>query len=137
MGIDYGTKKVGIALSDAEGRLAFPKVILPNNTDLVAAVTEIVTREGAEFVVVGESLDLSGMPNDLMREIRRFSEALTEATGLPVAFQKEFMTSVEARRPTDGKKGLHARKTKTPKQGNVDASAAALILQRYLDANRK
>lgn len=137
IGIDYGTKKVGIAVSDIEGRMAFPKVILPNTKDLVAAVAEIATSEGAGFVVIGESLDFSGMANDLMSDIRRFSDALAEATGLPVAFQKEFMTSVEARRPLDGKKALVARKTKEAKQGNVDASAAALILQRYLDVNRK
>lgn len=133
LGIDFGSKKVGIAVSDTGGKIAFPKEILKNDAKLLAAVTKLCKSEGIDEIVIGESLDFAGTPNLIMPAIRKFADHLREVAQLPVAFQKEFMTSVEARRPLDGKKVNDARKTKKAVQGNVDASAAALILQRYLD----
>ncbi len=133
MGIDFGTKKIGIAVSDTEGKFAFPKSILKNDPSLISAIKKLCEAETVGRIILGESIDFSGQPNAVMPEIHAFKQRIEEATGLPVVFQKEFMTSVEARRPLDGKKSLAARKVKKENPGNVDASAAALILQRYLD----
>ena len=67
LGIDYGHKKVGLALSDEGGRFAFPHNTWPNDKFLVGKIKELCARK--DWIVVGESLDLSGRPNPLMREI--------------------------------------------------------------------
>lgn len=119
LGIDYGTKRIGFALSDQNGRIAFPKEVVKNNGELFRKITEVIKAEGVSEVVVGESLDFAGLPNPLMKEIDFFVAKLERKFKVPVHLEKEFLTSVEARRYGEG--------------GQVDASAAALILQRYLD----
>ncbi|PCI21385.1 Holliday junction resolvase RuvX [Candidatus Wolfebacteria bacterium] len=120
LGVDYGSKKIGIAHSDENGSLAFPHSILPNNDSIIDAFREIIKEEDISTIVIGESLNDSGDPNIIMKEISTFKEILEKEFGLPVELEKEFLTSFEARRFQSGKK-------------EVDASAAALILQRYLD----
>ncbi|MEK7115527.1 MAG: Holliday junction resolvase RuvX [Patescibacteria group bacterium] len=122
LGIDYGTKRVGLALSDEEGRVAFPKMILENNPQLIEKLKIFASENKAEGIVVGESLLSTGEENKIMAEARAFAERLGKGAELPVFFEKEFFTSVEARR--------HQEHTE------VDDSAAALILQRYLDRQK-
>lgn len=134
LGVDYGTKRVGIAISDENGKLAFPKVIIPNNSELFNKITEIIKTEQIGEIVIGESLDLSGDENKVMDSIKIFVKELL-ALGKPIHFQKEFFTSVEAR-GREGKEKYNARKVKKAeniKTKKIDDSAAALILQRYLD----
>ena len=87
--------------------------------------------------MVGESVDFSGKLNALSGRIEVFILELKEKFDLPVHKQKEFLTSVEARRSQNSKKDFNSpqshSKVKQIKSGRVDASAAALILQRYLD----
>jgi RNase H-fold protein (predicted Holliday junction resolvase) len=86
--------------------------------------------------VLGESLDLSGQKNEIMQEIEIFKKNLAELR-LPIHYEKEFLTSVEAR-GRSGKEKNNARKTKTKTtKTKVDDMAAALILQRYLDKINK
>lgn len=132
LGIDYGSKRVGLSLSDDGGTLAFPYKILPNNTELVDAIHNICGEEGVAALVVGESHDLSGSPNKIMGSIEEFKRNLEGELDLPVYFQLEFMTTLEAR-GREGKEQNNARKSSKDKQSAADASAAALILQRYLD----
>ncbi|HTE48579.1 MAG TPA: Holliday junction resolvase RuvX [Candidatus Paceibacterota bacterium] len=137
LGIDYGTKRIGIAISDDNGTLAFPKEIVGNDANTFARLGEIIEREKISAIVIGESVDFSGKLNALSARIDVFILELKERFGFPVHKQKEFLTSVEARKSKDGKRTLspsqaHSR-IKQIKSGRVDASAAALILQRYLD----
>ena len=136
LGIDYGSKRVGIALSDEEGRIAFPKEILPNDLSLVETIDNLCEKENVSAIVIGESHDLSGQPNKIMGSIEEFERNIEAELDLPVYFQKEFMTTVEARGRA-GKKMNDARKIKKVKQKKSDASAAALILQRFLDKNNQ
>ncbi|MEK7128233.1 MAG: Holliday junction resolvase RuvX [Patescibacteria group bacterium] len=119
LGIDYGTKRIGFAVSDANGVLAFPKEVVKNNGELFPKIAEIIKTEEVSEIVVGESLDFAGLPNLLQKEIDFFVDKLKKKFALPVLLEKEFLTSVEARRYED--------------EGETDAKAAALILQRYLD----
>jgi putative holliday junction resolvase len=123
LGIDYGSKKVGLATSDDEGKLAFPCMITDNNKTLMADIREIVRGMGIGAVVIGDSIDQNGKPNEIMKEVRSFAVRLEDELDLSVHFEKEFLTSVEARR-------MQAHHI-------VDDSAAALILQRYLDRVNK
>ena len=132
LGVDYGTKRVGLALSDEGGVMAFPYKVLKNEKTLVDDIHNICGTENVNAIVIGESLDLSGQPNKLMDSIKLFANQIHKALNLPVNFQQEFMTTVEARGRA-GKEVNDARKTTKGDQAAADASAAALILQRYLD----
>ncbi|MFA6999610.1 MAG: Holliday junction resolvase RuvX [Candidatus Paceibacterota bacterium] len=132
LGVDYGSKRVGLALSDDEASFAFPYKIIPNNMELVDAIHNICGTEEVGAIVLGESHDLSGAPNKIMGSIEEFKRNIEAELDLPVYFQKEFMTTVEAR-GREGKSVNDARKIKKVEQKTADASAAALILQRYLD----
>src|SRR3989344_5777101 len=147
LGIDYGTKRIGVAISDENGALAFPKEIILNDINTLKKFSEIIEKENIKELVIGESVDFSGKLNALSARIAVFILELQEKFKLPVHKQKEFLTSVEARRyenlggqarnSKNIKRGLNLSqahsKVKQIKSGRADASAAALILQRYLD----
>lgn len=120
IGIDWGKKRVGVAHSDEDGVVAFPLRTLSSDERLVGELKRICTEVGASAFVVGESLDFAGKDNPVMARITPFVEKLREETGLPVFFEREFLSSA------------HADSIQGTGTGN-DASAAALILQRYLD----
>jgi putative Holliday junction resolvase len=132
LGIDYGSKRVGLALSDEEGLMAFPYKIIKNDLELVDNIHNICGIEEISAIVLGESHDLSGKPNKIMGIIEEFKRNLEEELDLPIYFEKEFMTSIFAR-GNDGKRTNDAMKIKKGKDKKIDDSAAALILQRYLD----
>jgi len=132
LGIDYGLKRVGLALSDEEGVMAFPYKILKNSLELIDSIHNICGQENISAIVLGESHDLSGKPNKIMGSIEEFKKNLEAELDMPVFFQKEFMTTVEARGRV-GKEVNNARKISKQVQVQADASAAAIILGRYLD----
>ena len=141
LGIDYGTKRIGVAISDEGATLAFPKEIVPNDKNTFKRFGEILKKENISEIVVGESVDFSGKLNALSARIEVFILELGEKFNIPIHKQKEFLTSVEARKPINGKKEFNQSqahsKVKQIKSGRIDASAAALILQRYLDKINK
>ena len=127
LGIDYGTKRIGIAISDSDGVFAFPNSIIENtkkDAQVFSTLLNIIEKENIKKIILGESLDYGGKQNKIMKEIKKFSEKIQKEFSLPVHFEKEFLTSVEARRYKDNKR-------------EADASASALILQRYLDRINK
>jgi len=139
LGVDYGTKRIGLAISDSEGVFAFPKEIIFNDLNIFKRLSKIIKTENISDIVVGESIDFSGKPNFISAKIEVFILELKNKFGLPVHKQKEFLTSIEARRYRSSKKlnSLQTHnKVKQIKSERVDASAAALILQRYLDKNK-
>ena len=119
LGIDYGAKKVGLALSDEGGTMGFPHAILPNTPHLAEEVAALIERERVGAVVIGESRDLAGGENPIAAEARAFGDRLSGLAGVPVRYESEVFTSAEARRAA-------------PEGALVDASAAALILTSYL-----
>ena len=135
LGIDYGTKRVGLALSDDSGTLAFPHEVLPNTIGLTAAIEDIIRSEKIDEIVMGESLDQNGEDNKVQKQIKGFAEALERRFEVPVRFEKEFFTSYEAH-GRQGKESNNARLTKFAAPTELDARAAALILQRYLDKQK-
>jgi putative Holliday junction resolvase len=137
MGIDYGTKRIGIAISDENGVLAFPKEIVLNDKKTFEKISVIIKKEKIGGIVIGESVNFSGQLNALSAKMEVFILELKKKFGLSLHKQKEFLTSIEARRSKEGKRGLNKTqahsKIKKNKIERVDAMAAALILQRYLD----
>ena len=132
LGIDYGSKRVGVAISDEDGSMAFPKVILKNDLSLLDTIFDMCRKENISAIVLGESHDLSGKPNKIMGSIEEFKHNLEGELDMPVYYEKEFMTSVFAR-GNEGKNINNAKQIKKKEGVRVDSSAAALILQRYLD----
>jgi len=137
LGIDYGTKKIGIAVSDDRGALAFPKTIIPNDNMALAGIGEIIKNEGIEKIIIGESVQMDGSHNDLQKNIEKFSSALVSETGLEVDMEKEWLSSVAARSHLYGKGNIAneqwSASANKKRREAVDAGAAAIILQRYLD----
>jgi putative Holliday junction resolvase len=135
LGVDYGSKRVGIAVSDEASSFAFPFKILVNNEKLINEISNISREQGVSAIVLGESSNFYGKANKIMMEIEKFKSKLETELKLPIYFQKEFMTTVEAR-GREGKEVNNARKIGKGEQALADASAAALILQRYLDKKK-
>ena len=122
IGIDYGEKRVGIALSDENMKLAFPKATFKNDRYLLGNIKDICRNRDVKGIVLGESTDLKGARNSIMDNIDRFKNFLEKELGIEVIYEKEFFTSHQARRF-----GLNTL---------VDASAAAIILQAFLDREK-
>lgn len=119
IGIDFGTKKVGLALTDESGNMAFPHAVVPNDASLLQTIVQLIVDKNVTAVVIGQSLDLDGSPNPVQQDIDEFITDLTLQTPIPIHLQPEQFTSQAAARETG-------------KNDQVDAAAAALILDSYI-----
>lgn len=133
IGIDYGTKRIGVAVSDDEGRVAFPLTVVEAGPNALSEVDSLVKDNRATRIVMGESRDLSGNPNPVQEDIEQFAKDLGELTQVPVVFEAEFFTSAMAARQGQDKPLRQANLRGHERVEKSDASAAALILQSYLD----
>ena len=136
VGLDVGERRIGVAISDATGTLARPVGVLQSTRLDAAALRRAVDEvrrlaaedDGVATVVVGLPRRLDGTPTDLTPRVQQFARDLGLTTQLPVVLQDERLTSVEAEsRLAEREKNWRARKQK------LDAAAAAIILQDYLD----
>ena len=119
LGIDYGTKRIGLALSDEEGKFAYPHVVLKNMPQVVEQISKICRDERGGEIGLGWSLNYRRRENPLMRRVNTFRTALATATNLPIVLEDEVLTTREADQeigPDDF----------------TDARAAAIILRTYL-----
>ena len=119
MGIDYGSKRVGVALTDEAGLMAFPYTVLNNDKDLLSNVVKIIESEGVDEVVIGLSLGRDGQPNQIHNQVEDFMTSLTLELPVPIHLEPEQYTTQEAVR-------FQGRNDKT------DASAAAIILNSFI-----
>jgi putative Holliday junction resolvase len=122
LGIDFGSKKVGFAQSDDEGRLAFPLMISPNDASLLRDTLELIREMKFSVVVLGESVDGNGKPNAIAKEARKFGALVENSIDVKVVFEKEWYSTVEARKQPGNENNRE-----------VDDQAAAIVLQRCLD----
>lgn len=131
LGIDYGTKRIGLALSDQGAALAFPLDVLSAGGNASARAVEYIVdvckREHVDGIVMGESRNFKGEENIIMKEARMFAQKIETATGLPVSFELELMSTIQAER-------LQGRAD--AQKDTIDASAAAVILQSFLDKHK-
>jgi len=134
LGVDVGGRRIGLAISDATGVLARPlEVIEASGPAQVARVVEAIRRAAAEedglgVVVVGLPRRLDGTPNDQTAAVTAFVETLRTRIPQPVVLQDERLSSVEA----ESRLALRDRDWRSRKK-KLDAAAAAVILQDYLD----
>ena len=140
LGIDVGERRVGLALSDPSGTLATPLGKVLASADLtkgVAAVGREIERlmaedDGLAGIVVGVPRSLDGRPNEQTKQAMAFVEALRLQTVLPIELQDERLTSREA----ESRLALREKDWRRRK-ARLDAAAAAIILQDYLDAREQ
>ena len=124
LGIDYGAKRIGIAISDEAGTIAFPRAVVPNDEKLLPFVTRMIEEEKIATLVVGDTRTVHGAENPVTESMEKFARSLT-SRGVQVERVGEAWSSIEASRYAPlGKE-------------HDDGAAAAIILQRFLDTRRK
>jgi putative Holliday junction resolvase len=136
--LDVGERRIGVAVSDPTGLLARPVRTL-RTTGLdgdalqisLAEIARLIAEDPLDAIVVGLPRRLDGSANDMTPRVERFAQRLGERAGMAVILQDERLTSVEAEsRLATREKNWRVRKEQ------LDAAAAAVILQDYLDAHR-
>jgi len=132
LAIDYGRKRIGLALSDELRMTAQPLAVLVrrNRQSDIRRLRQTCRDRGVAQIVVGHPLHLSGEGNIMAEETARFAARLQKELGIPVELQDERLTSWEAEQmaaPTS-----HSHRQRQP----IDAVAAALVLREYLDRKR-
>lgn len=130
LGIDFGERRIGLAISDDDGLLAVPHGVIERQTDrrAVYAIAALARQEKAELLVLGEPRGLDGSVGQNVERVRRFGAKLEKATRLPVRYVDEALTTVEAtERLADA--GLDRR----DRPERRDAVAAQILLQQALD----
>lgn len=123
MGIDYGEKRIGIALSDESESFAFAHSVVENDRNTIKKIKKIYEENDVGEIILGKSVDYQGRPNPVMKKIEPFKKLLEKEIGLPVVYQQEILTTKEAER-------LQGKIKK------IDASAAALILRSFLEKQK-
>jgi putative Holliday junction resolvase len=137
LGIDYGEKRIGLALSDATGLLASPWKTIANDANVGAAAQRIALEvdaliaeaDGLDAIVIGLPRRLSGDPNDQTPRVHTLAQLLGDRVSIAIALQDERLTShaadeLLAQRERDWRK----------RKRQLDAMAASVILQDYLDS---
>jgi putative Holliday junction resolvase len=123
LGIDYGEKRIGLALSDEQGDFSYPLSVIQNSEKLVQEISNLCKENNVSTIVIGESKNFNQEENPIMKSVKILKENLENETQLPVHLHPEFMTSLEAER-LQGHNDMH------------DASAAAIILKSYLETKK-
>jgi len=138
LAVDVGARRVGLAISDASATLARPleTLVVSSESDAVDRVADRIAAlaredDGLAAIVVGLPVRLDGGASDESGRVRAFIAALAERTPLPIEVEDERLTSREAeRRLAQRERDWRKRKAK------LDAAAAAIILQDYLDRTK-
>jgi len=133
LGVDYGTRRIGLAVSDSEGQIAFPEGTLErrNARRDLESLCALVKEKGVVAIVVGLPLHMDGRRGPEAEAAEAFARRLGQATGLPVEMLDERWTTQEADRALR-ESGLTGRKGKKKRQV-IDAVAATLLLRTYLE----
>jgi putative holliday junction resolvase len=131
LGIDFGERRIGVALSDPERRVAVPWGVVERRSDrqAIGELAALARAEGASLLVAGEPRGLDGAAGEAARRARRFAERLARAARLPLVVVDEALTSAEAARRL-AEAGVEGR----ARRGRLDAVAAQIVLEEGLVA---
>ena len=129
LAIDYGTKRIGLAVSDPMGITAQPVGVLNRKgkkTD-IPLIGKVIKEKEVERIVIGLPLNMNGSEGKLCGEVKKFGERLEREFGLPVVYQDERLTTAQAEKVL-----LMGDASRQKRRGVIDQMAAQLILQKYL-----
>jgi putative Holliday junction resolvase len=130
LALDIGARRIGVAVSDAEGRVASPVCVLDaSDAKARAALGELVGEYGVGLVLIGLPLSLDGAEGPQARRVREVGTRLADSLGVPVVYADERFSTIEARRVMRA-----GSVSERQQRGRLDMIAAALFLQSYLDA---
>lgn len=132
LGLDYGRKRVGVAISDEERGFSFGRETLENKNieNLIIEITEICRQEEVEKIILGLPVNLKGERTPWTREVEVFAGQLKRDLKLPVEFQDERLTSQMSHSLFRDKKSEQKME-----KSKVDEQSARIILQDYIDRN--
>jgi len=136
LGIDFGERRLGLAMSDPSGMIAQPLPVLTRRIGKrapVQAILELAQQHEIETFVIGLPLDLAGEETAWTAEVRSFGDKLAQRSGKPVYYVDERLTSVRAERTI---RSLGLKKSERERKDRIDAASAVLILQSWLDRTR-
>jgi putative Holliday junction resolvase len=129
--IDPGTKRIGVAVSDADRRIALPLEVIDAARSPIERIAQLVEERGATEVIVGLPKSLDSQERDSAAAARKFARALEGHIHVPITLVDERLTSVQANRALDDSR-LGSKK----RRGVVDQVAATFLLQSYLDSKQ-
>ena len=128
LAIDYGTRRTGLAICDAEETIASPLAVIEGRKELLREILEVVKAEGAEAIVLGLPLNMAGSETAQTKLVLKFAEQLKNHVHIPVHFQDERLSSFGAEEKLAG-----ADFTRAERKKRLDAVAAAEILEAFLE----
>ncbi len=130
LAIDYGRKRLGLAVSDELGLTAhtLPVIVRTNRRSDMRRLRELAKEKVIQLILVGSPLHLSGRTSEMAEEAAKFAERVEKELGLPVELRDERLTSWEAEQMTG--------QSKTGKNSEIDSVAAAILLREYLEEVR-
>ena len=134
LGLDVGERRIGVASGDTDTGIAVPAGVIEDSPDAVADVQREARSRDADVVVVGMPYSMSGRVGPQAQVVQEFARRLEDA-GLAVETVDERLSSAEAERALEGSRG-RGRGRRRVEKGAVDAAAAAVILQAWLDGRR-
>jgi putative Holliday junction resolvase len=135
LAIDLGSRRVGLALSDAGGTLATPYLVIEvkSPAQATAQVLRIVRAEGVERLVVGLPLNMDDTMGPAAKQAIAWGNDLADQSGKPLVFVDERLSSFEAEQSLTERKRRGEKMTRKAKKERLDAVAAAGFLQAFLD----
>ena len=130
LAIDHGTKRMGVAISDELGMIAQPLEFIPAEpfAEFLARLQEILKEKQVELILVGMPRNMNGSYGPAALKVQEFVAMLKDAVTIPIQMLDERLTSVQAHRFLS-----EAEVSGRQRKGKVDKSAAAILLQGYLD----
>lgn len=127
LALDVGDRRVGLAMADAQVRIAVPFGWLERSDSVLVELTELLLRHNIDMVVVGYPRNQAGEPTQQTAKVEKFVAQLAEIElDIDVVYQDESLTSVQAEQRLG---------SKIKEKGEIDAEAASIILQDYLEAH--
>ena len=135
LAIDYGMKRIGLAMSDEGGRFATPlDVLVSSNAESpIVTISKLVRKESVEQIVLGLPLNMDGTHSSMTKRVIEFGKTLQVESGLTPIFVDERLSSFNAEQQLIQMKRSGAKMTRQMKKDRLDALAAASFLQSYLD----
>ena len=136
LGIDLGTRRIGLAISDAGGHFATPLEVLQitDPAQAIEPILALITREGVKRVVIGLPLNMEdGSAGPAARETSKWGGRLAMKLMIPILYVDERLSSFSAEQTLIGQKRSGSKMTRKQKKQRLDAYAAALFLQEFLD----
>ncbi len=136
LGIDYGSKRVGLAISDSYGKVAMPYKIIENNDNLLDEILKIIDKEKIDEIVIGKSKNLNNKDNLIQKEIDEFIFKIEKK--IKVNQINEIYTSSESKLGIlKGLRRTDKKSRKVKKEFHIDDKAASMILKTFLDLKKE